>query len=91
MSVRPNSCPVCNQQLEFFGIAHHKVFGRRLPVHVKWFQCQSPTCGMMSATNFRTRVLHTRKPFTSRELDQLFPTTREKRERGGPRKVAANA
>lgn len=89
MTRRLNSCPLCGQQLEFFGISHHKAPGRREPVHVRWRECTA--CGMMHADNFGTRVLATRKAFTKDELDKLFPTTRERREKGPRGKAAARA
>lgn len=83
---RMNSCPVCNQQTEFFGIAHYPLRGRRERIQVRWRECTS--CGAMLADNFGTRTLHVRKAFSKDELDKFFPTTREKRERG-PRGKAA--
>ncbi len=100
---RLNSCPAelitpftgetrrCNQQLEFFGIAHYRIPkglpGAGKPITARWRQCTS--CLQMSVDNFGSRVLHIRRPFTKDELDKWFPTTREKRERG-PRKAAAS-
>jgi hypothetical protein len=101
---RLNSCPVmlatpftgelrpCNQQLEFFGIAHYRIPqgipGAGKTITARWRQCTS--CSMMSVDNFGSRILHSRKPFSKDEIERWFPTTREKRERG-PRKAAASA
>lgn len=87
MSRRANSCPLCNQQIEFYGIAHYRVRGIPFPVKVKWYECTS--CRMVHAQNFTGRIVHSRKPFTLDENKSLFPSQHEKRDRRGPRKEAA--
>lgn len=85
---RVNSCPNCNQQIEFLGIAHYKnkATNRRV-VHVKWYDCS--TCGLVHAQNFETgNIVLTRKMFTKDELRGLFPTTGDNPRRSGARKAA---
>lgn len=84
---RMNSCPTCNQQMEFFGIAHYKnKTTKNKVVHVKWYECQS--CGLMHAqADFSGNIVHSRKPFTKDELRGLFPTTSDNPRRN--KKVAA--
>lgn len=79
---RVNSCPNCNQQIEFFGIAHYKNRAtNRKVIHVKWYDCS--TCGLVHAQNFETgNIVHTRKMFSKDELRGLFPTTSDSPRRG---------
>lgn len=81
------TCPTDRGQMEFFGIAHYKVKGRRKPVTARWTMCTS--CGTSQAENFLGRVLHIRTDkWTKKEIEDRFPTTREKNERNKKRRAA---
>lgn len=74
------TCPTDRQQMEFFGIAHYPLKGRTGKVQVRWTMCA--TCGTSQAEDFNGRILKVRTDkWTAKEIEDLFPTEREKREK----------
>lgn len=82
------TCPNCRQQMEFFGIGHYKVPGlTRRKITARWTMCTS--CGTSQAEDFTGRILKVRTDkWTKKEIEDTFPTTREKSERNKKRRLS---
>jgi hypothetical protein len=85
MPRRLNSCPIDNQQIEFFGISRKNTGtyalnedGEEVPVieRFHWSRCTFDERHMIQA-NFNGKIIAVRPPFGKDELKSLFPTSRE--------------
>jgi hypothetical protein len=78
------TCPTCRQQMEFFGIGHYPMKGRKSKLTARWTMCTR--CGTSQAEDFNGRILKVRTDkWTRKEIEDTFPTTREKNERNKKR------
>jgi hypothetical protein len=96
------TCPNCRQQMEFFGIAHYTIVTKGKSVGLstlaikkgrkataRWTACTR--CPTTQAEDFSGRIMKVRTDKWSRkEIEDTFPTTREKSERNKKRKVASD-
>jgi hypothetical protein len=83
---RLNSCPIDGQQIEFFGISHHRTgvmlvdpdTGDEYPEveRFHWSRCTQNENHMVKA-DFDGKKLAVRPPFSKDELKAMFPSSRE--------------
>ena len=79
------TCPNCRGQMEFFGIGHYKHPKFKQKLTARWTMCTR--CGTSQAEDFTGRVLKIRTDkWTKKEIEDTFPTTREKSERNKKRR-----
>jgi len=71
--------------MEFFGIGHYPIKGTKRKITARWSMCTR--CGTSQADDFFGRVVKVRTDrWTKKEIEDTFPTTREKNDRNKKRR-----